>query len=466
MARSAQQSAGGMTIWMIVFAALWLTSTVFLIILYTGQEELTAEAKRWEQAKNRCVSGSEERSLTTIQNASESGPTQVGILEQARRDTTTLATGNEDDDPTTVRAKRDKLFADVESSGVLARGAKLTDASLLGGAQKIFASLQGDHSKLQEMSKEVERLTAEVTRLEDLVSSQQAEFEKQAKLVNSKLKSVEEDRDAFRKSSEEALTKAQSQFQERDDQNTREITKERERVAQLEQDLVAVRNRLFAQSQVSGGNSSGPQLLATARESDGEVLRADAGEDIIYINRGKRHRVTLGLQFAVYNGDETIPSDGSSKARIEVVSVFDGTSECKIVDQKADQLIFEGDTIANPIYDPARAPKFLVRGDFDINRDGQIDKDGQALVKALVTEWGGEIVDELTATTDFVVLGREPRKPRADSGRSLTPEQSEAQARMQENWEAYRRTVSTASSLSVPMLTQDLFMNYLGFRGR
>ena len=43
MARGQQQGFGSVTIWMIVFVALWLTSTVFLVLLYTAQEELTTE---------------------------------------------------------------------------------------------------------------------------------------------------------------------------------------------------------------------------------------------------------------------------------------------------------------------------------------------------------------------------------------------------------------------------------------
>ena len=50
MARSTQPGGGAGTIWMIVFAALWLTSTVFLVILYTGQEDLRNEAARAQSA--------------------------------------------------------------------------------------------------------------------------------------------------------------------------------------------------------------------------------------------------------------------------------------------------------------------------------------------------------------------------------------------------------------------------------
>ena len=53
MARVSQQSSGPITVWMIVFAALWLTSTVFLFIVYTGQEDVVSENKRPAEAKLR-----------------------------------------------------------------------------------------------------------------------------------------------------------------------------------------------------------------------------------------------------------------------------------------------------------------------------------------------------------------------------------------------------------------------------
>ena len=46
MAKGQQQGVNAITVWMIVFVALWLTSTVFLVILYTGQEELRTENLR------------------------------------------------------------------------------------------------------------------------------------------------------------------------------------------------------------------------------------------------------------------------------------------------------------------------------------------------------------------------------------------------------------------------------------
>ena len=67
---------------MIIFVALWLTSTVFLVVLYTGQEELKSEADRLLQKNDKLVSRQEESSLDIARNArraSEGGPTVAAL---------------------------------------------------------------------------------------------------------------------------------------------------------------------------------------------------------------------------------------------------------------------------------------------------------------------------------------------------------------------------------------------------
>ena len=58
MAKGQLQGVGSITVWMIIFVALWLTSTVFLVILYTGQEDLNNELARLRTANDRLISGS------------------------------------------------------------------------------------------------------------------------------------------------------------------------------------------------------------------------------------------------------------------------------------------------------------------------------------------------------------------------------------------------------------------------
>jgi len=81
MARGQQQGVNAITVWMIVFVALWLTSTVFLVILYTGQEDLHSENTRLQSANRRLISPAEDKAIDLVKNAQETGPTVVGLLE-------------------------------------------------------------------------------------------------------------------------------------------------------------------------------------------------------------------------------------------------------------------------------------------------------------------------------------------------------------------------------------------------
>ena len=117
-----QQGAKSVTIWMIVFVGLWLTSTIFLVILYTGQEDLNNEIARLTTAKERLISSQQERSINLVRNArpaSEGGPTVVGLLEQARADITELATGDDSDDASSATSKLDQILNSVDMDGLV-----------------------------------------------------------------------------------------------------------------------------------------------------------------------------------------------------------------------------------------------------------------------------------------------------------------------------------------------------------
>ena len=64
-----QQGVNAITVWMIVFVALWLTSTVFLVIMYTGQEDLNTEIARLTAANERLISPQQERSIELVRPA-------------------------------------------------------------------------------------------------------------------------------------------------------------------------------------------------------------------------------------------------------------------------------------------------------------------------------------------------------------------------------------------------------------
>jgi hypothetical protein len=74
------------------------------------------------------------------------------------------------------------------------------------------------------------------------------------------------------------------------------------------------------------------------------------------------------------------------------------------------------------------------------------------------------VVTDLTALTDFVVIGRAPRRPRRATDASS--EQAQRFSAMQQLHDRYVSTIAGAKSLAVPIMTQEVFLNFLGYGGR
>jgi hypothetical protein len=141
----------------------------------------------------------------------------------------------------------------------------------------------------------------------------------------------------------------------------------------------------------------------------------------------------------------------------------DHSAECRIVDIAPNALIVEGDLIANPIYDPERPLSFLAIGGFDLDRDGQADPNGLATVEAMIVDWGGTITSELTSMTDFVILGSPPPKPAVVADESERTAKDAARVRARERYDA---ALTSAQNMAIPLMPQDVFLNFLGYSTR
>ena len=464
MARAQLQGVGAVTVWMIVFVALWLTSTVFLVILYTGQEELRDENNRLSERNDELISGTEASSLELIRDArpgSAGGPTVVGILEGNRAETAFLATGDETDNAETVRSKRNQLTEAIDRDGLVSDPEAYEDASFYEAMTTLYGAFKSENALRHAAEERVAELDAQVASLIQLNSDQKNDFDARAQELTDELAQVRADADAHRADRDAGIETLRSEFDARRLQADADLTRERQQKATLERNLAELKARFSAQQERFGGGLAGPGDLATARQPDGRVLTAIPGDAVVYIDLGQRQSLTLGLRFSVYSSDTGIPPDGQGKAQIEVVSISESSAECKIVHIAENEVILDGDLVANPVYDPERQLSFLVAGRFDLNHDGINDPDGAAVVDALVTDWGGLITSELTALTDFVILGGPPPRPGTVS--DMSREQAAYTEAMQREWDRYAELVATARSLSVPVLTQDLFLGFLGY---
>ncbi len=464
MAREQKRSVGSVTVWMIVFVALWLTVTVFLVILYTGQEELRSENARVKEDNQRLISSAERNSVELFRQASKEGPTVVALLEGARGETARLATGDEADDPAAIRAKLDEFINTVRSDAIVPESGRFEDVSLHEALTMLYTAFDARHAAQLQAEERVEQLEAEIAGLTGSIAQAREDFGKRSKELSQQLEEVEQGHTGYRTERDEEVAKLERDFEERRAQGDADLTEERQRVAALEGRVERLKDRIVFYQGRLGEVLIGPDVLSTARRPDGTILTAYPGDEVVYINLGRKHKVLRGLTFAVYSARDGIPADGRAKAQIEVVSMDDQSAECRIVEVARNEVILEGDLIANPIYDSSRAVSFMVVGDFDLDHDGLPDPAGAPTIRSMVTDWGGTVTEELTALTDFVVLGGAPRRPRR--ARDATPEEAERARTMRQHFDGYHDTVRAARTLAVPVLTQEVFLNFLGYTGR
>ena len=135
---------------------------------------------------------------------------------------------------------------------------------------------------------------------------------------------------------------------------------------------------------------------ALLTKADGRVMRAIPGSDVVYINLGARDKIRAGMGFEVFSplGERT-EGEYRGKASVEIVTVLDATSEARITRQTALKPIVEGDLLVNVAFEKNRKTRFVVRGDFDLDYDGEVDFDGAERVAGLIREWGGTVVAEV-----------------------------------------------------------------------
>jgi hypothetical protein len=208
-----------------------------------------------------------------------------------------------------------------------------------------------------------------------------------------------------------------------------------------------------------------PDIESTAFKADGEVILVDEPAGIIHINLGTEDRLYRGLTFSVYDRAGGIPRDGKPKAQVEVLAMERRVATARILSWDRRNPIALGDSVANLIWDAGRQNQFVVAGEFDLDRDGKTDYDGVSKIEALIRKWGGTVSQDISADTDYVILGSNPVVP----DEPTLEEQSEDPLAMQRYNTArqasarYQQIRQRAESLYVPIFNYDRFLAFTGY---
>lgn len=470
MAQARPPSRGGFTpvhFWMIGFVFLWLASTVLLVLLYTDQEGLQTRITALETENSKLVR-SGDKNLPWYSKADARGDSMAKLCEDARMQIAKLAVGPDaqaGEDYETVKNRVTPLTNQIINDGFVEETAAFESVEMLPALTVLYESFKSERSlrmSAQERAAQLEQdLQANVQSLETLRS----DFDTASDRLNKQVAKMEADRSDYAATRDSEVDEFERGLEEkrqefsRDLQEQRNIAQEeRQRLEELQVRFAEIRAKL-GELQITPGEN------LTARQADGQVIFAPKGGNMVSINLGQAHQLTPGLQFAVYPYTG-IPADGQAKARIEVTRIDDTTAECRIVAIDRTEVVIEGDLVANPVYDPQRPLRFHVVGDFDLDGDGVDDPDGGARIGGLISNWGGEVLDELSTRVDFLVLGYTPEVPKfltGDPSRRRDPGQSERERQYEEQLDQYEQAVTTANDLSIPILTQDMLASFLGY---
>jgi hypothetical protein len=325
-------------------------------------------------------------------------------------------TGNQTDPPKVALEKLDAALKNIAEADKIPDKDQLTSAN---GAAAIVDTLTQLLVKERESSAKAEAdLTKALADL-DAVSKANADlgqkFQGELAKMQASMKALQDGKSEFEKTKSSEVEALKAQIGEKGDQlesTRRDQAKLVDRVRTELRD----RDKLLAEQkdalkELRGPPATGAQELALAKKPVGRVLRALPGDSLVHIDLGRQDNVTLGMSFAVYSVDAQVPADGRGKANIEVVSLGEKTAECRVTTKPSpDDPILDGDLVGNIILsrNKAKKPQFCIVGDFDVDYDGAPDVRGREVMKALVKRYGGEVVDSVTAATDYVVVGVEP----------------------------------------------------------
>ena len=177
------------------------------------------------------------------------------------------------------------------------------------------------------------------------------------------------------------------------------------------------------------------QVQRRAETPDGLVLAASAPLKKAWIDRGRLHRVTVGMEFDVRD-----PDSGRFKGRIKVTGVEDRRAEARILntEDRFDPITAD-DQISNAVYDPERSPVAVLLG----NGFGQLSESD---MQTKLSEVGIQVRGEVDNEVDYLILG--------------TPFFDEDTGEMVpwDSFEAYK----ISQALSVRVLPQRDAMDWLG----
>jgi hypothetical protein len=446
--------------------AVAVVALVLLVVLWTKQTDLQAETKKAQDDARRQMSSAEQSgSFRSWLDKAAGGRTVVGLLGEELGRTTQLITGDEaavqPGAAELLQGRIDALWDRISSDKTITDAGQVVGKPLIPALEGMYdlylaenkSKLAGE-ARVAELSTQLDALTQEKQTLASSFDQKSAELADQVATIEAdRVASQESHAKEFQDLQAASAARSEEERRLRDEVESR-LKTESEKLAKSEQARHQMQDKL-REFQIQ------PKQGGSARRADGRILLATPGSESVFVDLGYDDKLILGMRFAVYSAGHELPGSGQAKAAVEVLDIGEEVTECLIKWSDPVNPILNGDVVANPIYDRDRQLVFTVIGAFDLDHDGRDDIHGAAAIEAVIKDFNGVISEDFPARTDFVIVGARPQRP-------VLPRDPAEKAAIEQEYEerlaAYQRVFEDAKALSVPMLTQEQFLNFLGRR--
>jgi hypothetical protein len=469
-ARRRKQS-NAMLYTLITFVALFIATTTVAVIYYVKAEEYKTALADLQRDIDQLATDRERNALGSTVGAKQGQDTYLGLLAGYVDQTVTMIVGGV---PATDSAEIKVTGAgtEVDNALNLAKGyITISDPNRIGLIQTI-----------KDLAAVLDSTTKAKLDTEKDLADKRAEFARAEAANADKEKALQAEKDKLQQQFDE--TKKQyddlaALLQQTTGERVQTLMKERD---QAKADLNALSDALLkTQAQLKDSQDKmklaqeevakiepGPDRAVLAQEPDGQVILIDEKARVVHLNIGSDEHVYPGLTFTVYDKGTAVPEDGKGKAEIRVFDVAKTYSAARIVNPKDSKPILQGDIVANLIWDADRTNVFVVAGEFDLDRDGQVDSDAATRIETLVEKWGGQMAESITIDTDFLVLGKQPTVLKAPTleEQEIDPEAEVKHQASLQRLERYNQLRDQAQSLWIPVFTYEKFLYFIGYNSQ
>ena len=455
-------SHGGSSVlqyWLIVFVVLSVASLGMFIFGLTKNKEAQNRAVRAEQKLQSYGTPPayfEQEARSRRSNA-------FAVMSDDLRTLATLVTGQGTDVGRAVDDKARTMLGDMATRH---GGVVNENTTLLTALSELDKQLSDTTANAEKVEAENRAHLAEISSLTGQLQGTREEFESQVNSLSERLQQVEQEMTTAIEQKDTQLQEMQGTLDAREQQlqKMKLDGTQRERGMGIEigrlENLVAV---LQKQIQDLKPGAFDPSAILT--KADGRILRAIPGSDVVYINLGAADKVKPGMGFEVYSQTRVVSDSLRGKASLEIVAIMEDTAECRITRRVGGRPIIEGDIVVNIAYERQRKPKFVVRGDFDLDYDGVIDVTGRDQIVTMIVQWGGDVADELDESIDFVVIGLSPQAPTFAEDQRVSDSVREQALQKQLARSRFAALVERAQKMYIPVITQNQFLFLTGYTG-